>query len=390
MSTQIVPDDLAPDLSAKGIWQPLPRESSHAHAAFTLYLELGPDASLRQVAEKTGKSLDAICQLSSRHQWMERAAAYRHHVSQTSLAAIEHDRAKQAQLWRTRINVFREHQWEALQRMMIIHRQAGNHLLAKPDKEIAFYEFARLEDTICRMARATGVNADAEEPGETSLPIAPALEDSIQKVYGEPFEPHKYAHLLPAPCSESHARPAPDLQPVPDQSLLISTDKSSSNSESTGSATLSERAAPNSPAHPIGEMSGPSTTNPQLSTIPDTRLDCNCRPMASPNSLPKPLKPMPPVSASDSSSSKSESTPDAQPPVPLAGPAVVGSDQSKIENQNSKIIDTSEAGQERARQEHVRELLRKADEQPTDASGNRGSGCRPNQYPYPGPYPRKR
>ena len=45
------------DLSAKGIWQPLPNETPGSYAAFAKYLDLGLDASLQQVADATGKPM---------------------------------------------------------------------------------------------------------------------------------------------------------------------------------------------------------------------------------------------------------------------------------------------------------------------------------------------
>src|SRR5436190_13300907 len=95
------------DLSAKGIWQPLPNETPGSYAAFAKYLDLGLDASLQQVADATGKSLTAICALSARHHWMDRAAAYRQHVSHTFLAAANRQRARQTELSQLRDEIFR-------------------------------------------------------------------------------------------------------------------------------------------------------------------------------------------------------------------------------------------------------------------------------------------
>src|SRR6476619_2218457 len=91
-------EEPTPDLSANGIWQRLPRESGDSYSAFCAYLELGPDSTLQQVADKIGRSLEAVRHLSSRHHWMDRAAAYRQHVSHTFLAAANRQRARQTEL----------------------------------------------------------------------------------------------------------------------------------------------------------------------------------------------------------------------------------------------------------------------------------------------------
>src|SRR4051812_47457528 len=81
MNSDPTHEDLKLDLSAPGMWQRLPGESVNSCAAFCAYLELGPDATLQRLSDQSGKSLDVVCQLSARHHWMERAAAYRQHLA---------------------------------------------------------------------------------------------------------------------------------------------------------------------------------------------------------------------------------------------------------------------------------------------------------------------
>src|SRR4051794_21057104 len=176
-----------PGLTDPGPWQKLPQESPKSYAAFTRYLEMGPDITLQQLAEATGKSFGAVANLSSRHQWLERAAAYRQHVSHCLLSAASRDQAKQAELWRLRVQVFREQQWEAIQQLMLLGRQARNQLLRNPEREIAYYELARLEDTICRLGKVAGVNAERAEE-QTKLSIHPDVEAAMEKIYGESFD----------------------------------------------------------------------------------------------------------------------------------------------------------------------------------------------------------
>src|SRR3954451_22677688 len=89
------PEEATLDLSAQGVWQPLPNETAHSYGAFTRYLELGLDATLQQVAQVTGRSLSSLCALSARHHWIERATAYRQHVAHTFLVQANRERAKQ-------------------------------------------------------------------------------------------------------------------------------------------------------------------------------------------------------------------------------------------------------------------------------------------------------
>ena len=84
MNEDFKPEENKADLSAKGIWNKLPTESVSSYAAFTAFIELGADASLQQVADKVGRSYGAVSMLSSRHLWMERAEAWRIHLSNLS------------------------------------------------------------------------------------------------------------------------------------------------------------------------------------------------------------------------------------------------------------------------------------------------------------------
>src|SRR4051812_3535511 len=89
-------EESVPGLTDPGPWQKLPQESHKSYAAFIRYLEMGPDTTLQQLAQDTGKNFPAVANLSSRHHWQERAAAYRQHISHCLLAAAARDQAKQA------------------------------------------------------------------------------------------------------------------------------------------------------------------------------------------------------------------------------------------------------------------------------------------------------
>jgi len=168
MSEELSSEDVKPDLSSKGIWQPLPQESPGSYTAFTTYLELGPDSTLEDVAEKTGRSLHAIRHLSARHHWMERAAAYRQHFSNTTLAAAQRERAKQAELSQMRDHIFRQQLWEASQSLLMACRKSLNKLLDDPKGKVAAYELASLYNLGlklgCRANEPTNFTSEGPAP----------------------------------------------------------------------------------------------------------------------------------------------------------------------------------------------------------------------------------
>src|SRR5882724_5039266 len=106
-----------PESSPQGIWQHLPEETPEAFSAFAIYLELGSDATLQDVAEKTGKSLGAIKNLSWRHNWRDRAAAWRQHLANATLVSLKTENVQHHKLWNARLQTNRERNWERLQKM---------------------------------------------------------------------------------------------------------------------------------------------------------------------------------------------------------------------------------------------------------------------------------
>ncbi len=176
--------DTRADLSQKGIWQPLPNESADAYAAFVVYLELGFDATLAQVAAKTGRSYPAIRHLSCRHGWMERATAWRQHTAAAVLSSALIENVPQQKLWSTRHQVVREQQWELSQSIAAFCHQALGKLLSDPEAKVAPYELAPL----LRLASQTAHQAIAQVPAADEIsdpdsdPFVLQARDHLQKV----------------------------------------------------------------------------------------------------------------------------------------------------------------------------------------------------------------
>lgn len=126
------------------VWDRLPDESQDAFAAFTAYLQLGSDATLLDVAAKTAKSHGAIRNLSSRHNWSERAAAWRQHVAGAALAAVKSDTIENERLWNLRLQVARERRWERLQKAELLADQLLNKYINDPDAEMPAYVLPQL------------------------------------------------------------------------------------------------------------------------------------------------------------------------------------------------------------------------------------------------------
>lgn len=86
-----------PKRSESKPWERREGESAKAFEAFSVYLYMGTDRSLREVAEKLGKSRALIERWSRTHEWVKRATAYdddvrRKAASQAHAQAIQKSR----------------------------------------------------------------------------------------------------------------------------------------------------------------------------------------------------------------------------------------------------------------------------------------------------------
>src|SRR5262245_39010390 len=116
-------DESKLDLSPKGVWHRRSNETLASYTAFTIFLELGLDGTLQQVADTTVNSLASICSLSSRHHWMDRAAEWRAHISHTYLADAQRERARNTELSQVRDRMLRQEMWEDHQTLRAFCRE---------------------------------------------------------------------------------------------------------------------------------------------------------------------------------------------------------------------------------------------------------------------------
>src|SRR4051812_13834519 len=153
------------DPAVNGIWQKLARETDSAYAPFLVYLELGADATLQQVAAKTGRSPDAIRQLSSLYYWMERAAAWRRHLHEKDLVAIAGQSTLNRKLSQMRQQILQQKDWERAQKLGLVCDQALDQLLATPLTKVAYYQLPPLLRAVSQAGQnAVAIDYKAVEP----------------------------------------------------------------------------------------------------------------------------------------------------------------------------------------------------------------------------------
>ena len=108
-----------------------PRESAKAFAAFTEYLNQGPERSLAAVGQKLGKSLVLIERWSSRWHWAERVQAHAAHLAAIERQTIEGLAVEKAVEWHRLHESLKREAWREAEETIAMVRQARQAWLEK-------------------------------------------------------------------------------------------------------------------------------------------------------------------------------------------------------------------------------------------------------------------
>jgi hypothetical protein len=140
----------------KQAWDRQPGESSKSYAAFSTYLDLGPNRSIVKAIKSSGRSPGNLRQWelwSSQYQWVNRAAAYDDQSERTRLARMETERRemndRQAKIGLMGQNVA----LRAIEKLLT-HIESG-------EKPLCASDAARLLDVSAKLERlARGASTD--------------------------------------------------------------------------------------------------------------------------------------------------------------------------------------------------------------------------------------
>jgi hypothetical protein len=101
-----------------------PRESAKAFAAFTEYLEMGPQRGLRAVAQKLHKSLTIVGRWSAKFDWPARVQAHAAHLAELEREAIQGLAMESAVEWHKTHEPVRREAWREAEKTIAMVRQA--------------------------------------------------------------------------------------------------------------------------------------------------------------------------------------------------------------------------------------------------------------------------
>ena len=130
-------------MAKRKVWDRLERETTKQYEAFCEYRNMGPDRSLRAVAEKLGKSEQLMSRWSAKNQWVVRSAEWDDEQERTEREIAQKEMAKEIRLMRKR-------QAETGKYMQVKAMRALSKL---PDEEMKAGEISKLIDVGAKLER---------------------------------------------------------------------------------------------------------------------------------------------------------------------------------------------------------------------------------------------
>ena len=168
-------------------FEQLPKESAKAFAAFSLYLGLGPERSVVQVAKKLQKSEGLLRRWATRFDWAGRVAAYDAHMAEMTREAAGALVAAEAAKWLAREKELRDQTWDLRAKGIAVLEASIKRFLDDPRRCSTAGDIARLLDVVSILGhRATGTPLErVEVTGADGGPIRLEFEAAVERVYGK-------------------------------------------------------------------------------------------------------------------------------------------------------------------------------------------------------------
>jgi hypothetical protein len=163
-----------------------PRESAKAFAAFSLYLSLGPQRGLREVARKLDKSLTVIGKWSAKFDWPARVQAHAAHLAVVEREAIEVAARGKAAEWASREQRLRETEWEMHEAAIAAAKRGLKAYMEREKVYANLADIARMLEIASKLGRlATGLG-DADGRKADELPaVRVEVTLALEKIYGQ-------------------------------------------------------------------------------------------------------------------------------------------------------------------------------------------------------------
>jgi hypothetical protein len=164
-----------------------PKESAKAFAAFSLYLSLGAERSIREVGERLGKSEGLIERWSAKFDWSARVQAHATHLAIVERQAIEVAARGKAAEWESREQTLRETEWAMHERAIAAAKKGLDAFMEREKVYANLADIARMLEIASKLGRlATGLGTDGEGRNGDELPtMRVEVTVALEKIYGQ-------------------------------------------------------------------------------------------------------------------------------------------------------------------------------------------------------------
>lgn len=198
-----------------------PKESNKAFAAFSLYLSLGPQRSLVEVAQKLSKSEGLIARWSRKFDWPARVAAYGAHLAMIEREAIESLAREKAVAWDKVIEAVKIAEWQRHKRLLALADEVIRRWETNKSKCGTLEGIARILELATKLARsAAGMPTEVKEVNtHVTGKIDMDWEIALRKAYGVATPPVTTAPAgdqatPPVTMETTPAKPVVDVEEV--------------------------------------------------------------------------------------------------------------------------------------------------------------------------------
>jgi len=166
-----------------------PRESDKAFAAFSLYLSMGPERSLAEVAQKLNKSVTMLGRWSAKFDWPARVQAHAAHLAVVEREALEAVVRGRSAEWEKREQQLRETEWAMHERAIAAAKRGLDAYMEREKVYANLSDIARMLEIASKLGRlATGLGTEGDRRKGDELPtLRVEVTLALDKIYGEPL-----------------------------------------------------------------------------------------------------------------------------------------------------------------------------------------------------------
>jgi hypothetical protein len=168
------------------IFEQQPRESAKAFAAFSLYLSLGPERSMAEVAKKLQKSEGLIARWSRKFDWASRVQAHAGHLAIVEREAMEAVARSKAAEWSQREQALRETEWAMHERAIAAAKRGLDAYMEREKVYANLADIARMLEIASKLGRLVTGLGDGEKRIGNELPtVRVEVTLALEKIYGQ-------------------------------------------------------------------------------------------------------------------------------------------------------------------------------------------------------------